>query len=221
MKKNNRRLIEITILLSIAIISFLLWDTIILFPIKLFVVFLHEVSHAVAAIITGGSVIKMDVGLDLSGKCELTGGNTFVIASAGYLGSFLFGAFLFYSAYSKKYINLSIITITIIVVLFSVNLITTPIVQILSIIFSCGLLISMKYAPANFNKYLLIVLGLISCLYVVYDIKEDILSHTAVNSDASIIENITGIPALVWGFLWFSISLLGLFFLFKSAYKKA
>ncbi len=206
--------------MSIVIVSLLLWNTIIIFPIKIFVVFLHEVSHSIAAILTGGSVIKMDVGFDLSGKCELEGGNTFIIASAGYLGSFLFGAFMFHSAYSKKYMNLSFIVITIIIVLFAVNSITTAAIQILAIIFSCGLLISMKYAPETFNKYVLAVLGLVSCLYVIFDIKEDIFDQSAANSDATIIAGLTGIPEIFWGLLWVCISSIGLFFLFKSAYKK-
>ena len=208
------------ILVSIVIISLLLWNTIIIFPIKIFVVFLHEVSHAIAAILTGGTIIKMDIGLDLGGRCELENGNTFIIALAGYLGSFLFGSFMFYSAYSKKYINLSIISITVIVVLFAVNLITTAAIQILAITFSCGLLISLKYAPEIFTKYVLAVLGLVSCLYVIFDIKEDILDQNAANSDATIIASLTGIPEVFWGLLWVCISLIGLFLLFKSAYKK-
>jgi hypothetical protein len=219
--KRNKRIREIIILAAIVVVSFILWDTPFLFPVKLFVVFLHEASHAVAAIITGGTVVKMDVGFDLGGKCELTGGNEFIIASSGYLGSVFWGSLLFYSAYSKKYGKIIITLISIVIVLIGVNLVHDSTVQILSVLFACALLFSMKYSPDLVNKYVMVVIGLISCLYVVYDIKEDLLSQSTGQSDATVIAGLTRIPEIFWGLLWFIISIAGVIILFNTAYKKS
>jgi len=219
--KRNKRIREIIILAAIVLFSFLLWNTPLLFPIKLFVVFLHEASHAVAAIITGGTVAKMDVGFDLGGKCELSGGNEFIITSCGYLGSFLWGSLLFCSAYNKKYGKVIITLISIVIVLIGVNLVQDTRIQILSVLFACALLFSMKYAPEMVNKYLMVVIGLISCLYVIYDIKEDLLYQTMGRSDAAIIAELSGFPAIFWGLLWFLISVAGVIMLFNTAYKKS
>ncbi len=220
LNKKQKKILEILILFSIAIIALVLWDTFIVFPIKLLVVFLHEASHATAAILTGGNIVKMDIGFNLGGRCELTGGNAFIIASFGYLGSFLFGALMFYSAYSKKYGYAIIIFISVVIILFAVNVVSNSTIQILAVIFAALLLVSLKYAPKLFNKYLFLSLGFISCLYVVYDIQEDLLRQNSGTSDATIIASITGLPEIFWGFLWLTISIAGLFFLLRMAFQK-
>lgn len=219
LSKKNKGIREIFVLVLIALVSLLLWDTFILFPVKLIVVFLHELSHAIAAIITGGDLIAMNVGLDLGGRCEISNGNTFIIASAGYLGSFLFGSAFFYSAYSKKYGKLIIAFITVLIILFTVNVIVNSNIQLLSFLFSVLILLSIWLAPITFNKYLLKSLGLISCIYVIYDIKEDILTSSPNVSDATILAELTGIPELFWGIFWIAISTAGLIYLLRVGYK--
>lgn len=220
LNKKNRRILEIIFLICLAVISLFLWDSFLLFPVKLITVFLHELSHVIATIITGGIVTRMDIELDLGGRCEILGGNEFIIASAGYLGSFLFGSILFYSAYSNNKGKWLASSIMIIIILFTVNVVTNSTIQMLSIIFSLLVIFSLWYLPASFNEYFLKSLGLISCLYVCYDIKEDILTSAANHSDATIIAGITGIPTIIWGLFWFAISIIGLFCLLRIGYKK-
>ena len=216
----NKHIKEIIILISILAASFFLWNTFVLFPIKIIVVFLHEASHAIAALITGGRVMRLNINFNLGGYCEITGGNPFLIGSAGYLGSFIFGSLFFYSAYSKKYGKIIIILISLIIILIAVNLVQDFGIQLLAILFPILLLLSNQYLPSTFNSYLLKSLGIISCIYVVYDIKEDLLTSTFAQSDASMIANITGISSLIWGFLWITISIAGVIFLLRYGYLK-
>jgi hypothetical protein len=46
-----------------------LWDTWLVTPLKLFVVMLHEVSHGLAAVATGGSIDRIVLTPDLGGAC--------------------------------------------------------------------------------------------------------------------------------------------------------
>ncbi len=71
-----------------------LWDTWLVTPLKLFVVMLHEVSHGLAAVATGGSIDRIVLTPDLGGACFCGGGDAFLTLSAGYLGSLLWGAAL-------------------------------------------------------------------------------------------------------------------------------
>ena len=41
--------------LGIALAALALWDTFLVYPFRLFVVFLHEISHGLAAVFTGGA----------------------------------------------------------------------------------------------------------------------------------------------------------------------
>ena len=52
------------------------------------------------------------------------------------------------------------------------------------------------------------------------DIKEDIFTKQTLNSDASIIVEITSIPEVFWGLIWLSISAIGIILLLRYGYKK-
>lgn len=70
------------------------WDAWVLWPLKMAVVAVHELGHALMTWITGGSVVGFGVWIDQSGHVESQGGNRFLILNAGYLGSLLFGLVL-------------------------------------------------------------------------------------------------------------------------------
>ena len=75
----------------IPVLVFALWNTPVVFPVKVLVVFLHELSHGLAAVLTGGSIVAISLSVQQGGEATTLGGNGFIILSAGYLGSLLFG----------------------------------------------------------------------------------------------------------------------------------
>lgn len=220
LNKKQRQIFELAILAVIALVSFFLWDTILVFPIKLFVVLMHEISHGIAAIFTGGKIIALDIGLNLGGKCETIDGNAFTIASAGYLGSFIFGSALFFAAYNKNYGLMIVTFISIIILLFAINVVNDFTVSIISIMAAVILFSVKKFSPKIISDYFLKSLGLISCLYVLIDIKEDTLSGGLNYSDASVVAELTGMPELIWGLAWLIISLLGIFYMLRLGFRK-
>lgn len=64
------------------------------YPFRLFVTYVHETGHALAALLTLGGVSGMVINPDGSGLTYTTGGIRILISSAGYVGSTLFGALL-------------------------------------------------------------------------------------------------------------------------------
>lgn len=66
-----------------------------IYPLRLLVTFIHETSHALAAIVTGGELNEFVVNPDGSGFVSVSGGNPILIAPAGYLGTAIFGVWLF------------------------------------------------------------------------------------------------------------------------------
>src|SRR6185295_6411267 len=88
-------------LLIAAAISIALWfipfAEILNYPFRLFVTFIHEGGHAIAALLTGNSVQSLSVAMNTSGETYTTKGGLFsqmFISSAGYLGSMAFGSLL-------------------------------------------------------------------------------------------------------------------------------
>src|SRR5690348_13271360 len=89
-------------LLAFTAISLLLWYIpfawILYYPFEIFVTFIHEGGHALATVLTGGSVDFLWVATDANG---LTGShmsnNTLLrmfVSSAGYIGAMAYGALL-------------------------------------------------------------------------------------------------------------------------------
>lgn len=76
------------------VLSFVPYAQVVTYPIRLFVTFIHESSHALAAVLTLGSVSSLTVDWDGSGLTYTKGGLNLLISSAGYLGTTLFGALL-------------------------------------------------------------------------------------------------------------------------------
>src|SRR5262249_13923732 len=62
------------------------------YPMRLFVTFIHEGGHALAALLTLGSVERLIIHANASGETYTFGGLSPLIASAGYLGSAAYGA---------------------------------------------------------------------------------------------------------------------------------
>src|SRR3989442_4608608 len=90
----------VTLLLAAAI-SIILWFVpfaeIVTYPFRIFVTFIHEGGHALAALLTGNSVESLSIATNASGETYTSQGRMFsqmFISSAGYLGSMTFGALL-------------------------------------------------------------------------------------------------------------------------------
>src|SRR2546423_10748788 len=92
---------QATTLLLAAALSIAFWfipfAEILGYPFRIFVTFIHEGGHAVAALLTGNSVQSLSVAMNASGETYTTQGGVFsqmLVASAGYLGAMAFGAVL-------------------------------------------------------------------------------------------------------------------------------
>ena len=72
--------------------------SVIAYPVRLFVTYVHEAGHSLAALLTGGQVLGFTVSPDGSGLAATAGGNPSLILPAGYLGAALFGSLLFFLA---------------------------------------------------------------------------------------------------------------------------
>src|SRR5436190_16779784 len=97
---NDARPQAMTLLLA-AVLSIALWfipfAEVLTYPFRIFVTFIHEGGHALAALVTGNSVASLSIATNASGETYTTQGGLFsqvLISSAGYIGATAFGALL-------------------------------------------------------------------------------------------------------------------------------
>jgi Peptidase M50B-like len=213
---------QLGLLAGLFVFVAIFWNTILVYPVKVFVVLLHELSHALAAILTGGHVLGITLSPQLGGVTQTVGGWPFLIASAGYLGSIVWGGLILFAAARSRNDRALAQVVGVIVVgatlLFTRNLFGLG----FGILFGLGLIGIARRLPNAFSDLFLKFLGLTSCLYVVLDIKSDLIdraffSFPGAVSDAQNLAAMTGIPALVWGVAWFLVACAAVVLLLRAA----
>ncbi|MBN2432495.1 MAG: M50 family metallopeptidase [Acidobacteria bacterium] len=195
------------------VVAVWLWHSWLVFPIKLFVVLLHELSHGLAALLVGGTIVSLEVDTRLGGSClYLVPAGTLrrlLVTSAGYLGSMVGGGLLLWWTCRSRHPR--VITLVIGLLMAFPGLLFLKSGEWFGLLFVTGfgggLLLAWRYLPEGFHGYLLKFLALTSCLYVIVDIKEDLIDRTIAGSDADVIASLTGIPAVLVGLAWALIAL--------------
>ena len=206
---NNRGLFrQLALPFLFAIVLLLLWNTFLVYPFKIFVVFLHELSHGLAAIMTGGSIERIELTLNQGGVCLTRGGSSFVILSAGYLGSSLWGAILLVLSSRMRWDRTIVFIMGLMTFAITIFFIRSLFGFLYGICSGALLLIAARKLPENFCRGLVQVIGMTSCFYAIYDIASDVFANPIHASDAHALAELTGIPSFVWGLLWMLIAML-------------
>jgi len=214
-----------------AVVVFTLWWTPLLFPFRIMTTTVHEMSHAIAVILTGGTVQSFDVNPNGSGVVSFSGGFALLIFSAGYLGSTLFGGVMLLIAKNEKGRRnaLKFLAIGLVVVLAIGGLLRVLrtgnilnfflITDIVALLLVAGLVVLLWFlavkAPDIIVSFVAYTLALLSCLYAVFDlinVFSSVVSPLGGFNDARGLESATGIPAVIWAGVWV---LLAAFILFQ------
>jgi hypothetical protein len=199
-----------------------LWDTAAVYPLKVFVVLLHEISHAIVAVATGGTIERIVLDPNQGGACYCPGGNAFLTLSAGYLGSLAWGGLLISAGQSKR-LRSSWVTgaVGLLVVGLTLAYVRSTFGFGFGLAFGLALVIGAAKLSAAANQGVLLTLGLTGCLYAILDIKSDILDRPGLQSDAAMLSEITGIHTVVWGSLWITVAVLASAWLLQWSYRRA
>lgn len=206
------------------VIVYVLWNvsqlSIVVYPLRLFVTYVHEAGHSLAALLTGGRVLGFVVSADGSGLATTAGGMRAVIIPAGYLGAALFGSLLFYVANRlPRYVNAISTLLGLGMVLFTVLFARAdetgiPLALFLGVGFGVLLIVIGTRLNNWLNLLLLNVLSVMTALNAVLDIWY--LTHnisaargTVANDAVAFTREITPlIPPSVVAFSWVAISVL-------------
>jgi hypothetical protein len=201
-RSTRRKLAFLAALAAWLGVVWLLWWSPVIYPLKLFVVLLHETSHALMAVATGGRVDRIVITADQGGVCYCPGGNAFLTLSAGYLGSLLWGALILILAQARRPAPRNTTTaLGAAVLALTALFVRNPFGVLFGALFGATL-VALRGAGRTVHVLVLTALGLTSCLYALLDIKSDVLDRPHLPSDAYMLAQLTGVPTAAWGILW-------------------
>lgn len=229
---NDARPQAMTLLLA-AVLSIALWfipfAEILSYPFRIFVTFIHEGGHTIAALLTGNSVQSLSVAMNGSGETYTTQGGWFsqmFVSSAGYIGAMTFGALLLVlirRAVAARIVLLgSAVIVLALTIIFGVvkplfagawlSLSGVPFTLFAGVLLSVGLFAIARFASARVATFVVSLLAVQCVLNALLDLKTVFFLSspfaTTVPTDALNMANATGVPALIWATLWITMSVL-------------
>jgi hypothetical protein len=200
-------------LLLIFIAIVLLWNTVVIYPLKIFVVFMHEISHGLAGVVTGGKFGEFQVNPQQGGHAYTYGGSKFWVLTAGYLGSLIWGGIILLLAARTRFSKAVSVLIGIGMVAITIGFGSDLFTYLFGIGFGVALILFGMFLPVIVNEWILRIIGITSCLYAILDIKSDVLDRSHLRSDARMLSEITPPSTELWGLIWIVIAI-GLTFWF-------
>jgi Peptidase M50B-like len=217
-------------LLIAATISVVLWfipfAEFLTYPFRIFVTFIHEGGHALAALITGNSVASLSVATNASGETYTTQGGLIsqvFISSAGYLGSMAFGALLLILI--RKAVAARIVLLGCGILVFALTMIYglfkpmfsmnawsgIPFTLFAGLFITASLILIARFATAKVATFFVSFLAVQCVLNALFDLKTVFfLSNPfgpTVPTDAVNMANATHIPAIIWTVIWIGLAL--------------
>ena len=217
-------------LLVAATLSVVLWFIpyagVLTYPFQIFVTFIHEGGHALAALLTGNSVTSLSVALDAGGETYTTKGgliSQILVSSAGYLGAMAFGAFLL--VLIRKAVAARIVLVSSAVLIFGLTMTYgfwkpifmfnswagIPFTVLAGTLISVGLILIAKFASGRVATFFVSFLAVQCVLNALFDLKTVFFLSSpfqpTIATDAANMAQATGIPAIFWAVIWIALAL--------------
>lgn len=208
------------------VLAFIPYAAILTYPFRIFVTFIHEGGHAIAALLTGNSVNSLSVAMNASGETYTTQGGLFsqmFISSAGYLGSMAFGALLL--VLIRKAIQARIVLLCCSVLIFGLTIIFglikpvfsfgswsgIPFTLVAGLSIAVGLFLLARFATNRVAAFFVSFLAVQCVLNALFDLATVFYLSSpftpAVPTDAVNMAYATGFPAILWAVIWIVVAL--------------
>lgn len=180
-----------------------------LLPVMFLNTHIHELAHAIAALLTGGLPERIEIYANGSGVTPVSGGNILIVGSAGYLGASLFGAWMIWFARDDQRARWVLNGLAFLLLASLLILVRGNWVGPVTAIFLCATCYFLARTNAPYPIFFAQLIGVQQCLNSLQSVWTvfKISRYPIAASDARILEQVTGIPATGWAALWVILSL--------------
>jgi hypothetical protein len=199
------------LLLFATLLTIVLWFIplagLIAHPIRLFVTFIHEIGHALAALGTWGEVNRVTLDWSGSGATLTRGGLGFIISSAGYLSTTLYGATLLLLLRRPSLARMAAICTGVLLLLTTVLFAGNSLAWGVGLVFGSiclALGVKGKQRLVHFFMSFLGIQCLLNAFFDLITLMYISAFATGAQTDAQNMSDATGgfIPAIVWAVGW-------------------
>lgn len=203
------------LLVFASLLTLVLWFIpfagLITYPIRLFVTYIHEIGHALAALATFGGVNRVALEWSGSGVTFTQGGLGLLISSAGYLTTTLYGSALLLFLRRERNARLAAIGTGAVLLLMTALFGGNIVAWLAGLVFGTGcLLLGLKGQPklVHFSMSFLAVQSLLNAFYDLRTVLYLSAFDPAFPTDARNMSQATGgfLPPVVWAAGWAVIS---------------
>ncbi|HYV99439.1 MAG TPA: M50 family metallopeptidase [Gemmatimonadaceae bacterium] len=192
------------------VLSLTSWGEYVLYPFKLFTTWIHETSHAITALLVGGSVDSITIARNTSGltrsllpPSRIAQG---LVSSAGYMGAAIAGCLLIASTRVSKRTRPILIVLGALMLLTAAIWIRNGFGFGVVLAWGIALVLLARYASSDVARFVVSFLAVQVALNAVYDIRILFLIQGA-PTDAASMASLFLLPAWFWAGLWMLLSL--------------
>jgi hypothetical protein len=212
---------QVTTLLLATALSLLLWflpyAELLAWPFRIFVTFIHEGGHALAALFTGNAVHSLSVSPYGSGMVYSTDAgllSSMFVSSAGYLGAMTFGALLLWLVRHRVKARAVLAGSGVLVLLLATFFgFLAPLwnwslpglfTLVAGVALPLGLFAAAKYMSPRAATFLVSFLAVQCVLNAVFDLRNVLFASafTDAHTDAANMAAATGVPGVFWVLFW-------------------
>ena len=215
--RNPRQLLLMAVAVTL-VLNYIPYADILLYPLRLFVTFIHESGHALAAIASGGSVEAMRVFSNGEGVTGIRVAPwwAWFSLSGGYLGTTVFGAclLLFTRVWRKGNTGRAALYLTagwvlLATILWVSNPITNMFTLVVGLLLTAILMALGRFLSPRVADFVAAFLEVECCLNALTDLRILLYLTTNTNrdNDAVFMSHAYGGPPAMWAVLWAGMAL--------------
>lgn len=211
---SSDQVVVIYVMIAMAVVIFGFWNVPVvrhlINPLKLFTIGLHELCHISAAILSGGRILRITIDPHIGGATIVEGGYPTFILVSGYVGSSFLGGLFILAGWSSLVAKVMSFVLGIGLIM-PLALVRDKLTIVLTVLYE-GLIVGFWFlGHAQALRWYCLFVGMMSSLFVVWDVADDRFFHKTNDSDAtqfSLLYPIIG--PHVWAAFWtlFSMAIL-------------
>jgi hypothetical protein len=181
--------------------------------------YFHEISHGIAALVTGGSIVKIELFTSGAGLCTTRGGVAVIISFFGYAGATFWGWAIYRLAYAHQraaqvFSGIMLLLLACSLIFWVRDILTLFILLILAAMFVMAIKVRQLATLQLLMQFFGLSILLNSLFSPTYLLDGRNLGDGAALASASFI------PEFIWVLIWFVLALVATYSLAKIKHKQ-